>query len=328
MKKWYLYILTGILVFSTLTSCASAKASSIQTNSRVAPLMDSATSGQAEKALPAAPAAAPAAVAPAPAAQGGTANNASEAKRIVIKNATLSIAVKAPQASMSRVGKMAEEMGGFVVNTNVDKTISSSGIELPQAFISIRVPAEKLNETLDKIKAEVQDPTKDILIDNVTGSDVTKEYTDLQSRLTNQQKAADKLNEIMAKAEKTEDVMNVYNKLIEVNEQIEILKGQIKYYDEASSMSEISVTIQSVSVIAPIEIGGWKPDGIARDAIQALINALQGLGTLTIWFFIFLLPILIIIAIPIVIVIFIIRAIIKNQAKKKKNPPTPPIANK
>ena len=336
MKKWTILLLSGLLVLLTLAACASASSrNNVETASRSMQSMEYGDAiVESEGALPAAPAAAPmmeapsvaAPAAPAEEAKGGG-YNASETKRIVIKNATLSIAVKDPQTSMARVGKMAEDMGGFIVNTNVEKYTSRSGMELPRAYISVRVPAEQLTEAVDKIKAEVQDPATDILVDNITGSDVTKEYTDLQSRLTNQQKAADKLDEIMAKAEKTEDVMNVYSRLMEVNEQIEVLKGQIKYYDEASSMSEISVTIQSVEVIAPIEVGGWKPEGIARDAVQALIDALQGIGTLTIWFFIFLLPILIIFAIPVVLFIIIIRAIIKaaSKSKKPKTPPAPPV---
>jgi len=176
---------------------------------------------------------------------GGIGGNAVEAKRIVIKNGTLSIVVKDPGASLDRIAKMAEQMGGFIVSSNIFKTTTSSGVEMPQAQISIRVPADKLTAAVEQIKAETPDPAKDVLTENITGSDVTKEYTDLQSRLTNLQNAADQLKAIMAKADKTEDVMSVYNQLMQVNEQIEVIKGQIKYYDEASNMSEIAVTLQS-----------------------------------------------------------------------------------
>ncbi|MCE1255434.1 MAG: DUF4349 domain-containing protein, partial [Anaerolineae bacterium] len=218
MKK-FSPVLYFIMIFILLMSACAPAASSVAS-------MDQAKS-MAE--APAMPAAVAPMIAPAPAAEAYDANgvsgsgvdNASEIKRIVIKNASLSIVVIDPSVSMSAIGKMAEDMGGFIVNTNIYKTTTREGIEVPQADISIRVPAERLTEAIDKIKTLVSDPATGVTMENVSGSDVTKEYTDLQSRLTNLEKAADQLTEIMKDARKTEDVMSVYNQLMQINEQIE-----------------------------------------------------------------------------------------------------------
>ena len=263
---------------------------------------------------------------PVPGSGGAPAGNAVEAKRIVVKNATLSLVVKDPGSSMDKIAKMAEQMGGFIISSTIYKTTTSTGVEIPQAEISIRVPSDQLTVAIQTIKAEVPDPSKDVLTENITGADVTKEYTDLQSRLTNLQNTADQLKAIMDKAVKTEDVMAVYNQLTQVNEQIEVLKGQIKYYDEASTMSQIAVTLQSEAAIAPLTVGGWKPEGVARDAVQALINTLQVLANIAIWLAIYFLPILIILALVILLAVVIIRSIIKAVVKSGK-PKTPPTAS-
>ena len=49
----------------------------------------------------------------------------------------------------------------------------------------------------------------------------------------------------MASATKTEDVMNVFNQLTQVREQIEVIKGQIKYYEESAALSAINVQIMA-----------------------------------------------------------------------------------
>ncbi|MBI4927714.1 MAG: DUF4349 domain-containing protein, partial [Anaerolineae bacterium] len=103
--------------------------------------------------------------------------------RLVIKNANLSMAVIDPASAMNSVAQLATDMGGFVVSSNLYKTTDSNGVETPQANISIRVPAEKLDEAMTKIKTLAPDPKNDILSENVSGQDVTKEYTDLNSRL-------------------------------------------------------------------------------------------------------------------------------------------------
>ncbi len=219
-------------------------------------------------------------------------------ERIVIKNADLSIVVGDPAASMTAIGTMAEGMGGFIVSSQLYKTTTEEGLEVPVADITVRVPAEKLTEAMDQIKALVTDPKKDVLGENVSGQDVTKEYTDLQSRLKNLQNAEAQLEKIMEEATKTEDVLNVYRELTNVQEQIEVIKGQIKYYDESSRLSALHVNIQSQESVKPLTIGGWQPVGIARDALQALIDTLKFLANAAIWVVIFCLPISILVGVP------------------------------
>ncbi|MEN6481931.1 MAG: DUF4349 domain-containing protein, partial [Anaerolineaceae bacterium] len=142
--------------------------------------------------------------------------------RIVIRNADLSIVVDDPTVALDAIVRMAERMGGFVVNSNLYKTNTSSGNEVPEAYITIRVPAESLNAALAEIKNQTSDPSKDVLSENVSGQDVTKEYTDLNSRLKNLEDAETQLRRIMEEATKTEDVLNVFNQLTYYREQIEV----------------------------------------------------------------------------------------------------------
>jgi hypothetical protein len=173
------------------------------------------------------------------------------------------------------------------------------------------VPSENLDEVLAKIEAE-----SDRLPINKTiqSQDVTSEYTDLQSRLKNLEAAEEQLLEIMDSANRTEDVLNVFDQLTQVREQIEIIKGQIKYYDESARLSAISVELIPNEVVQPITIGGWEPVGVIKDAIQSLISALQGLVNIIIWIALFVLPILLIIGIPLY---FIIRWL-RNWRRRRK----------
>ena len=244
--------------------------------------------------------------------------NQAAIERIVIKNADLSIVVAEPAEAMDTISKMAENLGGFVVNSYLYKTVTSNGVEVPAANITIRVPSQSLNSSLDQIKALVDNPKTDILNETVTGEDVTREYTDLKSRLRNLENAAEQLQKIMEEAYKTEDVLKVYNQLVQVQQEIEVLKGQINYYDEASRLSAISVKIQSQAAIQPLTIGTWQPQGIARDAAQALINALKFFVSALIWIVIFILPVLAIIFLPIWLVI---RFFVRRSKRQKANQP-------
>lgn len=235
-------------------------------------------------------------------------------ERMVIRNANLSIVVNDPAAVMDDIARMADSMEGYVVNSNLYQVQTGTGLEVPEANITIRVPAELLDEALTQIKAHVDDPDNDILYENVSGQDVTQEYTDLRSRLRNLEDAAEQLRSIMDDATKTEDVLKVFNELKSYNEQIEVLKGQIQYYEQSAKLSAITVGIKAKESVQPISVGGWEPKGVAKDAVESLIRAYQTIADAVIWIVIFCLPI----ALPIgVVLYFVIRGIIKWNRKQK-----------
>lgn len=233
-------------------------------------------------------------------------------ERIVIKNANLSIVVVDPVASMDAIDKMAVEMGGFVVNSNSYKTTTYSGREVPTTTITIRVPAEKLDEAMSRIKGMVEDPEIDIISEDVSGQDVTGEVNDLESKLRNSQAAEAQLLELMDKAASTEDVVEIFRELKAVREEIEITQGQIKYYRESASLSAISVYLQAKEAVEPITVAGWKPGLQAQKALQSLVKGGQYLVDMLIWLVIFAIPLLAVIFLPIY---FIVKAINKRRQK-------------
>jgi len=210
---------------------------------------------------------------------------------------------------------MADEKGGYVVSSNVYKVTSASGEELPAATVTIRVPAEQLEETLVEIKALVEDADVDILSESISGQDVTSEVTDLESRLRNLQQAEEQLLEIMDNATDTEDVMAVFQELTAIREDIEVLQGQLQYYQESAKLSAIYINLQAKEAVAPITIGGWRPSLTLQRAAQALVDGLKFLANALIWIVIFVAPIALVIGVP---VYFIVKASKKHRLSKKK----------
>jgi len=255
---------------------------------------------------------------------GNVGGEPAQIQRIVIKNADLEIVVRDPAEAMDAVGAMADQMGGFVVTSRLYKTYTDNNVEVPEATITVRVPSERLNEVLAQIKALVENPLEDILSENVTGQDVTKEYTDLQSRLRNLEQTEEQLREIMASATRTEDVLAVYTQLTAVRQEIEVTRGQIQYYDESARLSAVTVQLISQESVAPLTIGGWQPVGVARDAVQALINAVKFLASASIWVVLFFIPVALVILVPLWLVV---RLIQRGLARRKTARPGPPPSN-
>ncbi len=238
-------------------------------------------------------------------------DSAPSVERLVIKNADLQLVVKDPPAVMDEIGNMAEAMGGYVVSANLYQTTLESGIEVPHASITIRVPAEKLNQALEQIKAHSDQLP---LREDISSQDVTSEYTDLTSRLRNLEAAEAQLQKIMEEAYKTEDVLRVYHELTNVRQEIEVIKGRMQYLEQSSALSAISVDLIADAAVQPVSIGGWEPTGVAKDAIRALLKTYQNIADFVIWLALYLIPVAVVILLP---VYFIVRGIIRWRRKRR-----------
>ncbi len=245
---------------------------------------------------------------------GGSGVEASAVERIVIQNADVAIVVSDVEARMRDIEVMSQQMGGFVVSSNLYQSYTNSYIEVPEAQVVIRVPAEKLEDALEKIKANVVE----VRTETRSGQDVTAEYVDLKSRLVNYEVAEKQLSEIMETATDTEDVVNIFNQLVYYREQIEVVKGQIKYYEEAAALSAITITIIAEEKEQPIEIGGWEPQGVAKEAVQDLIFFFQDFVNFVIRFVIYTLPVWIMVGIPLYLVFIGVRALFRKLRGNKK----------
>jgi hypothetical protein len=239
--------------------------------------------------------------------------NVQTQERLVIENADLAIVVRDPRASMAEISALANEFGGFVVSSNLFQSYTSFGKEVPEATIVIRVPAERLDEALDRIKEDAVD----IDYENRTGQDVTNIYVDLQAQLKAKQAAEAKLLEIMEQATRAEDVLAIYLQVQQVQTEIEQLKGQIQYYEESAAMSLISVRLIAEEGTQPIEIGPWTPEGAAREAIQDLILFVQNFAEFLIRFLLLTLPALILIAIPLFLLYLAGRAVYRRVRRPR-----------
>jgi hypothetical protein len=307
-----------------LSACGASKSAAPQSPAmRALGTGGGAVTNQSDYASPGLESAPGAAPAPAVAPTTKSADNLAAAQgRMIVMESYLTIVVADPQKKMDEINSMAKAMGGYVISMNMSQVYTQSGQTAPQGTITIRVPTEKLDSALSQIKAGVVDVTSE----NQSGQDVTSQYVDLKSQLTNLEQAEEDLLAIMDEAKnnpgndsttKTQDVLNVYNQIVSIRGQIEQIKGQMKYIEETTSTSSIQVTLVAEETIKPIEIGGWKPQGVARDAIQALVKFLQGFVNFVIYLVLLVVPILIVVFGPLALIAWGIVALVRRNRRKK-----------
>ena len=171
-------------------------------------------------------------------------------QRIIVRTVDMGIVVDDVGESIDAIGGVAEEMGGWLV--------SSSHAEEHFGFVSVRVPAERLEEAILRLRAMAQDVRSEI----TSSRDVTDEYYDIQARLTNLEATEGALIKLLDRAEKVEDALSIQQSLSEVQEDIERLQGRIKLLEQTAAYSLINVSLELVKGKMSIDAGADKSTAV------------------------------------------------------------------
>ncbi len=200
---------------------------------------------------------------------------------MIVKTAELSLVVPDTRTGLNDVTRIATEAGGHVSSSSTRK----QGDRL-LATVVIRVPAASFEAVLEKLRA-----LGDVQADAVGGEDVTAEYVDLASRLKNLE-AVEKelltiLTETREKGGKAEDVLAVYREITAIRNEIETIKGRMKYLTDRAAMSTVTVHLSPTVPETQVVPKGWYPDQTLKNALSALVTLLQFLTDLGIWLAVF-----------------------------------------
>lgn len=220
----------------------------------------------------------------------------SELERVILKDASVNITVDNPTAKVAEISAMAESMGGWVVSSNSYNSMDSAGEPVTYGSITVRVPAERLNDAIERIKTDVIS----VESESVNGQDVTQEYVDLSSQLTNLQATERQLQAVMETARKVDDILAVQRELTNVQGQIETIQGRLKYFDEASTFSSIQVDIRPpMPGVVEAQQAGWNPGETIENAVSVLIGVTQFVIDSAITILIIGLPFVLLIGVPV-----------------------------
>jgi len=122
---------------------------------------------------------------------------------------------------------------GYMLNFSDNE----SRYELGGVFV-IKVPSNGFQSFLTQLEKLKKDET---FQRNVQGQDVTEEYVDLTSRLKAKQVVEQRLLGFMEKATDTKNLLDFSNQLAKVQEEIETIKGRMRYIDSNVSYSTIEL---------------------------------------------------------------------------------------
>lgn len=165
--------------------------------------------------------------------------------------------------------------------------------------IIIRIPNEDFMPFIDDISQGVNYFDRK----EISSQDITEEYIDVEARMNAKKKLEQRYLQLLTRAMKVSEIIEIEKQLAAVREEIEAKEGQLRYMKNKISMS--TVTLEMYTNDASESGATASFGGKIWNAVKTGFNALSSLfiGIISMW--------------PFVILLILIFIFIKRKFKKK-----------
>lgn len=249
--------------------------------------------------------------------EAGSASGSAESPQIqdtsrkLIKNVNMEVETEEFDTLLNKVEQKVNGLGGYVESSYTYNGSSYYGSNSRNASMTIRIPAEKLDDFLSEVSE-----SSNVISRNESVTDVTLQYVDMESHKKVLLAEQDRLLELMEQVETIEDIITLESRLSEVRYQIESMESQLRTYDNQISYSTIYLEINEVTKLTPVkEQSTWEK--ISTGFVDSLYGVGKGILNFIIRFIISL-PYLVVWAVVLFVIVLIVKLIIKLTKKRKE----------
>lgn len=216
----------------------------------------------------------------------------------IIKTGNIRFQTDDIQGGFSKIRNATNKYKAYIQSDNSGSDYSSN-----YRNVTIRIPNNYFDSFIDDISKGVKHFDRK----EISAQDVTEEFVDIEARLKAKRTLENRYLEILKKANKISEILEIENELAKIREEIEAAEGRLKYLQNRVSMSTVS-----------IEMYTEKPQGTGTtvsygskmwNAITSGFNGLSSffIAILYIWPFILIF----------VVIFFFARRKLRNKNKKQ-----------
>lgn len=221
--------------------------------------------------------------------------------RMVVTYSYFSVVVEDVAGSISSIKSMAEGLGGFMVSSSLN---TPEG--LTSGDIAVRVPLDKLGD----LESHLRGLSIKVVSESTSGSDVTDQYFDIEERLATLETTKAKYEQILNSATNVEEILAVTQALVQIQDQIDNLKGDAEYLTDTSETALVTVYLSTDEFQLPYAPEQpWRPDVVFKTAVRSLIELTQTIGDVIIYAVVFA---------PAILVGWAIYKVLTKKSRKSK----------
>ncbi|AWK03587.1 DUF4349 domain-containing protein [Flavobacterium crocinum] len=165
-----------------------------------------------------------------------------EIEQKIIKQASLRFETDNLDNTFNQIKKAITANNGNVFNDTEGKNYDNVS-----RVLVIKIPSQNFDRFIDEVSKGVSYFDEK----QISAEDVTEQFIDLTSRLKTKKKLEERYLEILKKANKVSEILEIEQQISTIREEIEAKEGQLKYLQ--SRVSESTITIEFYKTVAEKE---------------------------------------------------------------------------
>lgn len=182
----------------------------------------------------------------------------------IIREAAMEIRVEQGtfEQRFAELRRIAADLGGYVSDATTGIT---SHDDEDHAFgtITLRIPTDRYDDAVDRL-----DGLGERLSLAMNTQDVSAEFVDLEARLRHWEASEEFYLLLLTEAETTADAISIKNQLDNVQLTIEQIEGRLRYLEDRTSLSSLTVTMTEAPDAVPVPVEEEEEPGIIEQALQ------------------------------------------------------------
>lgn len=226
--------------------------------------------------------------------------------RKLIRTVNLDVETDDFDTLLTRLNEQIAALNGYVEQSDISGNSIQNTSSRRWAYMAIRIPSTELDNFIQSVESSGNVTNK-----SETTTDVTLQYSDLESKKKSLTIEQDRIWELLEKADTLEAVIALEERLSEIRYELESMESQLKLYDNQVEYSTIHVNVEEVKVYTPTA-----PETIGERIQKGFTSNLENMQEFFVDLFVFLVsssPILI----PLLIVVLIILSMIRRKHAAK-----------
>jgi predicted small lipoprotein YifL len=227
----------------------------------------------------------------------------------IVKTGEISLEVDNVAEALARVRSLVAELNGYVGG-------SQAGTLDERATLTVRIPAPAFDTAL----ARLHELDGRVIAETTREENVTTRVVDLQARIDNLRASEASYRELVARAEKIEDILAVQGRLDAVRGEIEQLRAQLDALEGQAALSTLTVTLVPSPQPVTEQAETWNPAAQLDRALASLVGIGQGIADGLIWFVVVWLPILLVLSL---FVLVALRGVLEVRRRLPSAPAVP-----
>ncbi len=140
--------------------------------------------------------------------------------------------------SVARTAALVAEHGGYVENSSGDETYAS---------LTIRLPSAKLQNAISALEQ-----LGDVTHRNLSSTDVTEEYVDIEARRANLVVLRDRLRALLDRTQEVKEIVAVEKELNRVQSELDSLDARMKALKGQIDFASLTVTFHRKPILGPL----------------------------------------------------------------------------